>query len=248
MTLMEFFGCTFIAFGPPLAMFTFTIAKDPIRIIILIASAFFWLLSLLLSSILWFLVIPLKSYLAFGLVFSVLFQELFRFLIYKLLCKAEMGLRRVTDAGTHASNSKHVLAYVSGLGFGVMSGAFSLVNVLADAIGPATMGLRDGTDMFFVTSAATSLCIILLHTFWGVIFFSAVDKNNYLQLLWVLGSHMLVSCLTLLNRRELYFATLIPAYIVMVITAVIAYVVVGGTLSSFKEALKFRRTTLVVTE
>ncbi|KAG8225936.1 hypothetical protein J437_LFUL005973 [Ladona fulva] len=159
-----------------------------------------------------------------------------------------MGLRRVSDVGTHASNSKHVLAYVSGLGFGVMSGAFSLVNVLADAIGPATMGLRDGTDMFFVTSAATALCIILLHTFWGVIFFSAVDKSNYLQLLWVLGSHMLVSCLTLLNRRELYFVTLIPAYIVMVITALIAYVVVGGSLNSFKESLKFRRTTLVVSD
>ena len=37
MAVLEFFGCAFIAFGPPLAMFAFTIAKDPIRIIILIA-------------------------------------------------------------------------------------------------------------------------------------------------------------------------------------------------------------------
>lgn len=48
-------------------------------------SGFFWLLSLLLSSILWFAVVPLRDKLAFGLVFSVLFQELFRFLFYKLL-------------------------------------------------------------------------------------------------------------------------------------------------------------------
>ena len=37
MALYEFFGCAFIAFGPALAMFLLTIAKDPIRIIILIA-------------------------------------------------------------------------------------------------------------------------------------------------------------------------------------------------------------------
>lgn len=78
MTAMGFFGCAFLAFGPPLAMFTFTIAHEPIRIIVLIASAFFWLISLLLSSVLWYIVVPLQGYLAFGLVFSVLFQESFR--------------------------------------------------------------------------------------------------------------------------------------------------------------------------
>jgi len=108
MTVMEFFGCTFLAFGPPLAMFAITISKDPIRIIIMIASAFFWLVSLLLSSILWFVVVPLRSTLVFGLVFSVLFQELFRLLFYMLLRKAESGLRRVSDEETHISNNKLV--------------------------------------------------------------------------------------------------------------------------------------------
>lgn len=74
MTVAEFFGCAFLAFGPAIAMFTFTIAHDPIRIIILIAAGFFWLLALLLSSILWFAVVPLRTTLAFGMVFSVLFQ------------------------------------------------------------------------------------------------------------------------------------------------------------------------------
>lgn len=48
-------------------------------------SGFFWLLSLLLSSLLWYAVVPLRDKLVFGLVFSVLFQEVFRFLFYKLL-------------------------------------------------------------------------------------------------------------------------------------------------------------------
>ena len=128
MTYCEFFGCAFIAFGPPVAMFIFTIARDPMKVIILMASAFFWLLALLFSSALWAVVYPLKETLAFGLAFAVIFQELFRFVIYIILRKAEEGLQKVAvgeDKISIATN-KHVLGYVAGLGFGVASGAFSL--------------------------------------------------------------------------------------------------------------------------
>lgn len=227
MTVTEFFGCTFLAFGPPLAMFTFTVAVEPIRIIILIASAFFWLIALLLSSILWYAVVPLQNQLAFGLVFSVLFQEAFRYLLYWVLRKAERGLEKVTTA--HVADSRHVFAYVCGLGFGVMSGAFALVNVLADAIGPGTMGLRSGSESFFIISAATTLCFILLHTFWGVVFFAALDRRSTLHLVWVVGSHLFASCMTLLNRyQDLYAVSLVTAYAILAVTIVLAFRIVGG--------------------
>ena len=56
MTALAFFGCAFTAYGPALSLFLFTIASDPVKIIILILSAFFWLLSLLFSSVLWLIV------------------------------------------------------------------------------------------------------------------------------------------------------------------------------------------------
>lgn len=74
MTLAEFFSCSLLAFGPPLVMFALTVANDPIRIIIMIAAAFGWLLSFLLSSLVWFAVTPLRTYLAFGMVFAIIFQ------------------------------------------------------------------------------------------------------------------------------------------------------------------------------
>jgi len=37
MTQLEFWGCAFISFGLPLAMFIFTISKDPLRIIVFVA-------------------------------------------------------------------------------------------------------------------------------------------------------------------------------------------------------------------
>ena len=112
MTVLAFFGCALTAYGPALALFALTIANDPVKIIILILSAFFWLLSLLLSSVLWFAVVPLRDKLAFGLVFSVLFQELFRLFIYLLLRKADAYLKKLTEnEHTQIFANKHILAY-----------------------------------------------------------------------------------------------------------------------------------------
>lgn len=237
MTAMEFFGCTFLAFGPPFAMFVFNVAHDPVRIIILIAAAFFWLVSLLLSSLLWFIVVPLRKDLLFGLFFSVFFQEAFRYLIYKILRKAETGLKKVTDNSTALIENKHILAYVSGLGFGIMSGAFSLVNIVADAIGPGTMGLKSGNEMFFLISSAISLCFILLHTFWGVIFFKACDVKNWLQVGFVITAHLVASLLTLLNKFEHYSACLVPLYSILFVTAFGAFKIAGGSYASLKSCI-----------
>ena len=51
----------------------------------LLFSAFFWLLALLVSSLIWIIVIPLKDTPAFTLPLSVILQELFRWLYFKLL-------------------------------------------------------------------------------------------------------------------------------------------------------------------
>lgn len=85
MTIIECTGCTLIAYGIPFSMFIFTIAYHPFRIIISMTSAFFWLLSLLVSSLLWFAVVPLRNQLAFSVPFAVLFQEIFRYLFYRLI-------------------------------------------------------------------------------------------------------------------------------------------------------------------
>lgn len=240
MTVVEFFGCTFLAFGPPFAMFVFSIAQDPVRIIILIAAAFFWLLSLLSSSLWWFIVVPLRKELAFGLVFSVIFQEVFRFLIYRILRKAENGLRKITDDSATLIENKHILAYVSGLGFGIISGAFSLVNVVADAVGPGTMGLKSGSGDFFLASSAISLCFILLHTFWSVIFFHALDTNNKLHVCIVFLTHLLASGITLFNRYEIYSATIIPISLIVLSMAVLAFRTAGGSYANLKCAIRFQ--------
>lgn len=138
----------------------------------------------------------------------------------------------------HVADSRHVFAYVCGLGFGVMSGAFALVNVLADAVGPGTMGLYHGTEYFFIISASTTLAFILLHTFWGVIFFAGFDNKNRGQLTWVVGSHLVASNLTLLNGYKYHAASLVSLYVILAITAAIAFKVVGGRIKNIAECFK----------
>lgn len=58
-------------------------------------SSFFWLISLLISALLWFVVVPLRDKLLFALVFSVFFQEAFRYLFYLFIKKSQKGLERV---------------------------------------------------------------------------------------------------------------------------------------------------------
>ena len=115
-----------------------------------------------------------------GLVFSVVFQETFRFLIYLLLHKADAYLKKLTEnEETQIFANKHILAYVVGLGFGLMSGAFSLVNVLAASLGPGTLGMHGEPHNFFIVSSIMTLCMILLNTSWGVIFFASLDTGAY---------------------------------------------------------------------
>lgn len=82
-----------------------------------------------------------------------------------------------------------------------MSGAFSLVNVLADAAGPGTVGLYGDSPNFFISSAFITLSLILLHIFWGIIFYDALDRGCKYRTGYVVLSHLIVSslvCLTLL--------------------------------------------------
>lgn len=228
MTLMVFFGCAFIAFGPALALFSLTVAKDAQQVIVLIASAFFWLLSLLLSSIWWTVVSPLKKHLAFGITFSVIFQELFRLAFYKLMRKADEGLLSMINNQTPLR--KHRIAYVSGLGYGIISGLFAMVNVLADITGPGSLGLKGDLQNFLILSAFLTSCFVLLNTFWGVIWFNAWDQKKWINIVLVVASHLFVSLITLLNAQRHYVASLVCAYITMVTMGALAFKTAGGSL------------------
>ncbi|XP_051678299.1 gamma-secretase subunit APH-1B isoform X4 [Oryctolagus cuniculus] len=201
MTAAVFFGCTFIAFGPALALYIFTIASDPLRVIFLIAGAFFWLVSLLLSSLIWVIARlitdskegPKQKYLLiFGVLLSVLIQETFRFAYYRLIKKASEGLKSINPDDTVPS--MRLLAY-----------------------------------------AFMTLVVVLLHVFWGVVFFDGCEKKKWYIILIVFLTHLLVSAQTFLSPH--YGINLLSAYIIMVLMGIWAFFVAGGSCRSLKLCL-----------
>lgn len=47
---------------------------------------------------------------------------------------------------------------VSGLGFRLMSGAFLVVNILSDAVGPGTVGIHGDSQHYFISSGDYRVC------------------------------------------------------------------------------------------
>uniref|UniRef100_A0A8C4JFB1 Gamma-secretase subunit APH-1 n=2 Tax=Dromaius novaehollandiae TaxID=8790 RepID=A0A8C4JFB1_DRONO len=205
--------------------------------------AFFWLVSLLLASLIWFVSVHLSdredsklqyNLLVFGAAVSVLLQEVFRFAYFKLLKKADEGLAMISEDGRSPISLKQ-MAYVSGLSFGIISGVFSVINILADSIGPGVVGIHGDSPYYFITSAFLTMAVVFLHTFWGVIFFDACEKRRYWCLGLVVASHLVTSGLTFLNPW--YEASLVPIYVMTVCMGAWAFFTAGGSLRNVLKCL-----------
>uniref|UniRef100_A0A803Y9K2 Gamma-secretase subunit APH-1 n=1 Tax=Meleagris gallopavo TaxID=9103 RepID=A0A803Y9K2_MELGA len=209
--------------------------------------AFFWLVSLLLASLIWFISVHLSDQgnarlqyglLVFGAAVSVLLQEAFRFAYFKLLKKADEGLATISEDGRSPISLKQ-MAYVSGLSFGIISGVFSVINILADSIGPGIVGIHGDSPYYFITSAFLTMAVVLLHTFWGVIFFDACEKRRYWCLGLVVISHLVTSGLTFLNPW--YVASLVPIYIITFCMGIWAFFTAGGSLHNILKCLSCKK-------
>ena len=241
MTILSVFAYGFIAYGPTVVLFAVTVARHAYQVILLMTGAFFWLLSLFLSSIIWTAVPPLRDTLAFTIPFSVILQELFRFLYFLLLRRADKVLEIVSEDPT--ALRKHKIAYVSGMGFGVIAAVVAFANVLKLSGGPAVVGVDGGGSQFFVLSSAFGANIlIILHICWGVLMFSGLhacyDKSGTLEGAFKIAltfiTHLLLSFLSLLNNEHSSAYFLVAAHVIAVALVVYSFYTVGARPSTLK--------------
>lgn len=66
------------------------------------------------------------------------------------MCQCDSGVKCCSGI-KHSSGVS-----VSGLGFGFMSGAFSVVNILADSVGPGTVGIHGDSQHYFLSSGTNA--------------------------------------------------------------------------------------------
>ncbi|KAJ8354831.1 hypothetical protein SKAU_G00223980 [Synaphobranchus kaupii] len=239
MGLVMFFGCSFITFGPAFALFIFTVTDSPVRVIILVVGASLWLVSLLLSSLLWYALVSLCNgsnpnlqlhLLATGAAVAVLIQETFRAASYKLLRffsqkKTHAGLASFVGKGGPPLSLQQK-AFVSGLAFGLMSSYFSFANILSLSLGPGIVGIHGESSHFFITSALQSMMQFFLQICWSVQLFSACERASWARGGAVVLTHLLSCGLSFLNPR--YYASLLLQSVLVVAVVIWAWVEAGG--------------------
>ncbi|KAG0268410.1 gamma secretase complex protein [Linnemannia exigua] len=138
MTLITFFGCAFTAYGPSLAIFFGSIAPNAQLVILMVSSAFFWLISVLLASAIWFMASNSRETFPVTIIYTVLLQELFRYFLFLLINRAEGGLNLVAKHPKSRFN-RSGYAFAAGLGFGLMFGIISYITPLVDSMGPGVL-------------------------------------------------------------------------------------------------------------
>ena len=246
MTVLEFWGCALITFGPALAMFSLTVAHDPIKVILLISSSFFWLLSFLSVAICWSIISTFCDFLIIGALLAVIFQEIFRYLFHLATKKAQFYLAKILETNTSrpqtSSRRNEIqmnenamtefkdripLSYVSGLGFGLMNGAFSVMNVLTDYIGPGTVGLKGDSHYFLIVSSLTALAFILLNVSWSILLSESIEKTDKKLATFVLVSHLIATSITFVNRYHLQLISIVIVYTTTIICGLAAFQVAG---------------------
>ncbi|VDN03511.1 unnamed protein product [Thelazia callipaeda] len=255
MTALAGIGYLLIAFSPALVIFRRIIASDPLRVILFILGAFFWLLSLLLSACVWFAVVPLREHIVFAVMISVALQEGARLLHFILLKKAQKGLNRMSSndqklAGVHAlQHARHMLAVVCGLGMGVMASLFLIINVIADFWGSGTVGLPASVpqtsdrftvkllpdDQNFAITYSISACMLTLcHVFWTVLFWDGCQKRSTTSTWWLgvcfaVLSHYAISALSFGNRTKYQAFFMCMQGVVLVADGIASFAVMGVT-------------------
>lgn len=94
------FGCILLAFGPLASLFFVLISQRAQLVIISLGGAFTWLVAILLTATIWYIIPPLKDSVEATIPFSVVVQELFRLAFYVGYTKTERAVQNVATS-TH---------------------------------------------------------------------------------------------------------------------------------------------------
>ncbi|CAB3410638.1 unnamed protein product [Caenorhabditis bovis] len=251
-------SCYLLSFSASLVIFVAFILHDPVRIILFFLGAFFWLLSLLLSSVFWFALSPIFSDPFHPtLLLSIIFQEVARVAYFWVLKKAQNGLNKITRQTNYSmasgvsglQNSRHMLALVCGLGMGVTSALFFVMNAFATFAGPGSIGLPEALEkgtadvnragkMLPLFLSLSALLLTLFHVTWTIMIWDTCHKIGrsttvFNPAIVAIGSHFLIVGISAFSSHGFYAFTLFLQSLILLVTIVYCHVILGGTVKNF---------------
>ncbi|CAO3641596.1 unnamed protein product [Cunninghamella blakesleeana] len=230
MSLYTFFGCLLTAYGPILSIFFLFIARNAQHVLLTVASAFFCLIALLISSVIWYLAKDIQTVQPISIIYSVGIQELFRWFYFLLIKRTEPVLNLVTKYPKSPFN-RFIFAFVAGYGYALTTSLVSYISLLVQSIGPGIIVCPSCPNAsIFLISAITTTLFSLLHMAWMTVAFDGYTSKNwigYIKIIWVILSHYGASYGSLMNSSSIsygcIYAILIDLFILIISCGLIVH-------------------------
>mmetsp|Transcript_18312 Transcript_18312/g.40028 ORF Transcript_18312/g.40028 Transcript_18312/m.40028 type:complete len:245 (-) Transcript_18312:398-1132(-) len=212
-----YLGFLLIGLGPGTVVFLAGPARKSFLVILTLASAFIWLVSLMVVAILVRGFLPLPSgspYYAAPLLLGVLVQEITRVGLWRVF---KLGTKRLEDMAQRMgcaplSPADYMsMALATGMGHGFAHSMFFFFGLATLSLGPATYYVDKCPDMsLFLYSALASGAMLMLHSFSMVVAFDGYAKGIFKRQALPPIAHFCAASLTLLNLVEGGCAYVLP--------------------------------------
>ena len=207
---LSFAGCAAVAFSPAIVLFVMVVGRQPDLVIVLVGSAFVWLLSISLVAFVWVVLAPLKSQLWLVVLYGAVVQEAARWLTYQMHARLIRGLKAAGLQAIPASRLAGPLgltpaAVANGLGIGVVQTLVLHGDVLGRALLPGSLYTVSCTHLsVFSVSALCSLGMLITNVLLSIVGWTVaypLRSRRFIGAMVLL--HALASGATLLNSPAL---------------------------------------------
>ena len=121
MTALLLWGCMLLAYGPPAVFFLLYVGRRSALLLACLVAALFLWAALLCTSLLWWMVPPLRGQASYPLIVGVLFTEIFRYALLLLYVRADRAMERLGRPQRPRLLNDLAGGLSLGLGFGLMA-------------------------------------------------------------------------------------------------------------------------------
>lgn len=197
-------GTVFISAGPSVAIWLGMLQRRAHLLVIAILSAFTWCVAIMLSSVVWLAIPPLRQNYPWVLFVTVTFQEVVRLLLYLLfafLSRSSDGVGAFLRPG---AKNNLLSGLAVGVGYALMSVLINYFSLLIDKFSDDTAIYVDICPInFFVAAASFAMAFSIMHILLGILVWPAYSHAGgtpYVILTYAL--HLAISEASLANRQN----------------------------------------------
>lgn len=215
-----FFGCVLIGFSPLLVTFFFMIVPRAQLVIVTLTAGFFWLISMLFASVIWY-ILPIKdsqSMYALTTTISVLCQEFCRLVFFRSYSRAERSFSVVSTNAIAFPLRDFYSGVAGGVGFGLTSTILFYGSIISSSSGVGTL-FSDSCSIMstFVLCAVSALLMGILHICLMVLAFDGFRRQHPLKIAIPIFLHIIAALLSMVNTFDDGCAIYLPLLFAIVV-------------------------------